>query len=170
MKYTSAEANKLLRKLTEEKYYLLTMEEKSSTFQAALGEDPESVRPEYDYRAVRAAVDELNRKIRTVKHAVSRFNLEHMVPGFDMTVDQMLVYIPQLTAKKEKLSEMKDRLPKQRDTKSTYGRAATIIDYIYTNYDIKEARADFDAVSDELSRAQTALDVLNNTETMEIDI
>lgn len=170
MKYTSAEANKLLRKLTEEKYYLLTMEEKSSTFQAALGEDPESVRPEYDYRAVRAAVDELNRKIRTVKHAVSRFNLEHMVPGFDMTVDQMLVYIPQLTAKKEKLSEMKDRLPKQRDMKSAYGRAATIIDYIYTNYDIKEARADFDAVSDELSRAQTALDVLNNTETMEIDI
>ena len=170
MKYTSAEANKLLRKLTEEKYYLLTMEEKSSTFQAALGEDPESVRPEYDYRAVRAAVDELNRKIRTVKHAVSRFNLEHMVPGFDMTVDQMLVYIPQLTAKKEKLSEMKDRLPKQRDTKSTYGRAATIIGYIYTNYDIKEVRADFDAVSDELSRAQTALDVLNNTETMEIDI
>ena len=170
MKYTSAEANKLLRKLTEEKYYLLTMEEKSSTFQAALGEDPESVRPEYDYRAVRAAVDELNRKIRTVKHAVSRFNLEHMVPGFDMTVDQMLVYIPQLTAKKEKLSGMKDRLPKQRDPKSTYGRVTTIIDYIYTNYDIKEARADFDAISDELSRAQTALDVLNNTETMEIDI
>ena len=170
MKYTSAEANKLLRKLTEEKCYLLTMEEKCSTFQAALGEDPESVRPEYDYRAVRAAVDELNRKIRTVKHAVSRFNLEHVVPGFDMTVDQMLVYIPQLTAKKEKLSEMKDRLPKQRDPKSTYGRVTTIIDYIYTNYDIKEARADFDAVSDELSRAQTALDVLNNTETMEIDI
>ena len=31
------------------------------------------------------------------------------------------------------------------------------------------AKADLDAVSDELARAQTALDVLNNTELMEIE-
>ena len=170
MKYTSSEANKLLRKLNEETNSLCAMEEKISTFRAALGEDPESVRPEYDYRAVQETLDELDRKIRVVKHAVNRFNLEHVVPGFDMTVDQMLVYIPQLSFRKRKLSEMAGRLPKERQDRIYSGRnAAPVIEYAYANYDIKTAKADLDAVSDELARAQTALDVLNNTELMEIE-
>ena len=49
MKYTSAQANKLLKKLNDEYDLLLAEEAESSTFLAAMGEDPESVRPEYDY-------------------------------------------------------------------------------------------------------------------------
>lgn len=48
MKYTSSEANKLLRRLNEERDAVLVKEQKSSTFLAAMGEDPESVRPKYD--------------------------------------------------------------------------------------------------------------------------
>ena len=53
MKYhvTSAEAAKLLKKLLDEKSILLADEYRSSTFNAALGEDVESVRPMYDYAA-----------------------------------------------------------------------------------------------------------------------
>ncbi|MDO4325445.1 MAG: hypothetical protein Q4E24_05330, partial [bacterium] len=112
MKYTSSEANKLLRRLNEERDAVLAKEQKSSTFLAAMGEDPESVRPQYDYAAVQNTVEMLNWKIRTVKHAISQFNLTQTVQGFDMTVDQMLVYIPQLTARKKKLAVMKGRLPK----------------------------------------------------------
>ncbi len=167
MKYTSSEANKLLRKLNEKRDALLAKEQKSSTFLAAMGEDPESVRPEYDYFSTQKELDALDFKIRTVKHAINVFNLEHMVPGFDMTIDQMLVYIPQLTAKKQKLAQMKNRLPKQRE-RDAYSRSSHIIDYSYANYDIKAVEADYAFVVDELARAQTALDVLNNTETMEI--
>ena len=39
MEYTSAEAGKLLRKLNEEKNQLESMEQRSSMFNAALGED-----------------------------------------------------------------------------------------------------------------------------------
>lgn len=170
MKYTSSEANKLLRRLNEERNALLDKEEKSSTFLAAMGEDPEMLRPEYDYGETQKALAELDRKIRVVKHAINGFNLNCVVPGFQMTIDQMLVYIPQLTARKQKLSQMMSRLPKQRDMGSLYGHASNIIDYNYANYDIKAAEADYEAVSDELARAQTALDVLNNTETMEIEI
>ena len=171
MKYTSSEANKLLRKLNEEMVSLCSMEEKISTFRAIVGEDPESVRPEYDYRAVQEALDELDRKIRVVKHAVNQFNLEHVVPGFDMTVDQMLVYIPQLSLRKRKLSGMARRLPKERQDCIYSGRnAAPVVEYTYANYDVKAAKADLDAVSDELARAQTALDVLNNTELIETDL
>ena len=49
MEYTSAEANKLLRKLREEHAALISKESKASSFIISLGEDPESVRPEYDY-------------------------------------------------------------------------------------------------------------------------
>jgi len=100
----------------------------------------------------------LDTKIRAVKHAINRFNVEHEVPGFGMTIDQMLVYIPQLTRRKQKLLEMQDRLPKQREP----GYGANIIDYSYANYDIGAARADYAKVSDELARAQTALDVANS--------
>lgn len=170
MKYTSSEANKLLRRLNEERNALLDKEEKSSTFLAAMGEDPEALRPEYDYGETQKALAELDRKIRVVKHAINGFNLNCVVPGFQMTIDQMLVYIPQLTARKQKLSQMMSRLPKQRDMGSLYGHTSNIIDYSYANYDIKAAETDYEAVSDELARAQTALDVLNNTETMEIVI
>lgn len=170
MKYTSSEANKLLRRLNEERDAVLVKEQKSSTFLAAMGEDPESVRPEYDYIAVQNTVAKLDQKIRTVKHAINQFNLTQTVPGFDMTVDQILVYIPQLTARKNKLSEMKNRLPKQRETSERYGHISSVIDYVYTNYDIDAAEADYYAASDELAKAQAALDTLNNTVVMEIDV
>jgi hypothetical protein len=56
------------------------------------------------------------------------FNVTHTVPGFDMTIDQILVYIPQLTAKKIKLYEMKTKLPKTRD-ESTYKKIGSRMFY-----------------------------------------
>lgn len=167
MRYTSAEAGKLLKKLNEERDALAQKEARSSTFLVSLGEDAESVRPDYNYQEMQEALAELERKIRIVKHAINCFNLNQTVPGFDMTIDQMLVYIPQLTARKRKLAGMKDRLPKQRET-DMIGTSSNIIDYSYANYDIALTEKDFEAVSDELARAQTALDVVNNIETMEI--
>ena len=168
MKYTSAEAAKLLRSLNEAHSALSEKEKKCETFLVSVGEDVESVRPEYDYRAVRAQLDELEEKIRRVKHAINTFNLTHVVPGFDMTVDQMLVYIPQLNTRKAKLPERCGRLPKTREN-NAYGRSNTI-DYRYINYELSSTEADLKKVSDTLSRAQTTLDVVNNSEALEIDV
>jgi len=62
MRYTSSEANKLLRRLTEERDALLVKELKSSTFLAAMGEDVDSVRPDYDYAQTQKELEELDRK------------------------------------------------------------------------------------------------------------
>lgn len=166
MLYTSSEAAKLLRKLNEEKLSFENYEKQSSVFNASVNENAESVRPAYSYRDTQRKIDEINRKIRTVKHAINKFNLENEVPGFGMTIDQMLVYLPQLSAKKNKLMTMQNRLPKQREPIRFTG----IIEYSYANYDVDEVRRDYSEVSDELSRAQTALDVLNNSVRFEIDI
>lgn len=170
MTYTSAQASKLLRKLNDQYTLLLQKEEQSSTFLAAMGEDVESVRPPYDYAATQAQLEKLEEQIRIVKHAINLFNTTHTVPGFDMTIDQMLVYIPQLTQKRAKLHRMQGRLAKSREPVSAYTRGGNIIDYWYTNYDVQVAEADFAAVCEQLAKAQTALDLVNNTETMEINL
>ena len=50
MKVTSAQAAKILRNLTNELSDLLRLESKVCTFVAAVGEDPESVRPAYSFQ------------------------------------------------------------------------------------------------------------------------
>ena len=50
MKYTSAEAGKLLKKLNDERASILLREENGKEFLAAVGEDIESVRPEYNFK------------------------------------------------------------------------------------------------------------------------
>ena len=168
MKYSSAEAAKLLRKLNEEVENLEDQEVKRREFNAALGEDVETVRPAYDYVVIGRKLKELQAKIRTVKHALNCFNSTTEVPGFDMTIDQLLVYIPQLSRRKQKLAMMSSCLPKERAKVS--GLGSQIIDYRYANYDIEAAKADYQRVSDELAKAQTALDLVNTTMTMEIKI
>ena len=165
MKCTSAEAAKYLRKLNEDYASLLSREEVRRDFLVSLGEDPESVRPPYDFRETQDALDEMEQKIRRVKHAINLFNTTHTVPGFDLTIDEMLVLIPQLTKRKNKLAEMKEKLPKTRE--QTYSKN-NIVDYRYINYDSDEAASEYEKAAEQLSRAQTALDTVNNTETLEI--
>ena len=168
MKYTSAVAAKLLRKLNEEVENLEAQEAKRREFNAAIGEDIETVRPAYDYADTQRKLKDLEKKIRMVKHTLNCFNSTTEVPGFGMTIDQLLVYIPQLSRRKQKLAMMSSCLPKERANVSGFG--GQIIDYRYANYDVEAVKADYQSVSDELAKAQTALDLVNTTMAMEIEI
>ena len=166
MKLTSAQAAKKLRKLNEHLTYLLDMEDSASEFIAAVSEDLEAARPEYDYEATQRQIAETEDKIRALKHAINVFNSTHRIAGYDMTVDEMLVYIPQLTRRKKRLSAMGATLPKER-VENRY--ASSVIEYSYANYDTRKAAADAAAVSEELFAAQNALDRFNSTETFEFE-
>ena len=154
MNYTSAQANKLLKKLNDEYTALLDKETRSRDFRAAMGEDVESVRPAYDYAETQTRLAALETKIRKLKHAINIFNATQTVDGFDMTIDELLA--------------MKSRLPKER-VEEQYGRQSNIIDYTYANYDIAAVEADYEKAADELSRAQLALDAVNQRETFELE-
>ena len=166
---TSAMAAKYLKKLNEEHEALLRREKKTMTFTAAIQENKEEVRPEYDYGTTQEQLLELERKIRTIKHEINVFNLNQVIPSFDMTVDQMLVYIPQLTARKNKLDKMRSRLPKER-VQDSFSRNSALVEYEYSNYDIQQVEVDYNKVADELARAQNALDKVNSTVTFEMEI
>lgn len=169
MKMTSAQAAKLLRQWNESLKALQRREENTKTFLASLGEDLESVRPEYDYAAMQTEQAAIEANIRKLKHTLNVFNTTTVIPEFEMTIDQMLIYLPQLTNRLEKLSRMKELLPKQREN-ALYSRNSAIIDYRYANYDIQTVEKDYEVLAETLAKAQTALDYINNTVLLEVDL
>lgn len=171
MKYTvtSAEASKMLKKCLDERNIVLANERQCCVFNATLAEDVESVRPSYDYEVTQKVLEDFDKKIRIIKHALNCFNSTQIVAETGMTIDQVLVYIPQLSAMRDRLYRMQDRLPKQRSLADGVG-SITVIDYCYTNYSVEKAKEDYIRVSDELRQIQTALDVVNTTVTMEIEL
>ncbi len=169
MKVTSAQAAKILRSLINEFNDLMHLESKASLFIAAVGEDPESVRPAYSFEETREKAKKLNEQIRTLKHAINVFNSTTKVPGFDMTVDEVLVFLPQLNADVSRLGAMKSVLPKERV--DTYGRQSVgLIDYKYANYDIAAAEREYREAADTLAKLQLALDTVNSTIEFEANI
>ena len=162
MKYTSAEANKLLKRLMDEEYALIQQESMRYTFIAATVENIEDVRPVYDFAATQKKIDEYDAAIREVKHAINRFNTTTTVPEFDMKIDEMLVYLPQLKRQKDKLATMFKRLPKNRKGHGYGEKASNFIEYEYANYDIEAAKKLYEEVSDRLVKAQLWLDKVNN--------
>lgn len=167
MRYTSAEANKLLKALELRRNTIKKKEEKAASFQAAANENIEELRPEYDFAKVQAELASLNAKIREVKHAINVFNVSHTLPGYDgLTIDQALVYLPQLSEETRKLSDMASTLPRER----IESFRSMIVDYSIANYDIGEAEKAYEDVSERLTSLQLALDKANNSDTMEIDV
>ena len=167
MKLTSAEANKMLNKLNADRDALLEMERQSQIFTAATVENVEDARPEYSYEDTREKVVALDEKVRQIKHALNLFNVSQELPGFSMTIDQALVYIPQLTQRVRRLSAMR-LIPKK--IRNTASRSANLIEYDYANFDPERAEADYKEAADTLARLQNALDLVNSTVNLEIEL
>ena len=168
MKYTSAEANKLLKEIETRIEVLQKKENKSRSFNAASSEDPDALRPAYDFEETQRQLAVLEKNVRTVKHAINVFNTTHTLPGYDdLTIDQALVYLPQLSGKVRKLKEMASALPRERVVDSYRGN---IIDYVIANYDIAAVESAYHEEQEKLRKLQLALDAANSGETMEIDI
>lgn len=53
-----------------------------------MGEEPESVSPEYDCERTQAALLNPEKRIIKLKHAINIFNTSHKLPGFELTVDK----------------------------------------------------------------------------------
>ena len=163
-KMNSQEANKLLNKINSQIKSLEAIESMSSTFIAATIENVEDVRPEYNFWKVRNEITILQEKVRKIKHAINLFNVSTELPGMSITIDQALIFMPQLTSNLYKLEAMKTKLPKER----IHSSSGNIIDYKYANYDIKDAEEEYEATSDMLAKLQNAMNIVNST--IEFDI
>ena len=67
---------------------------------------------------------------------------------------------------------MAAHLPKERvdDSNYRFGSRTSFVDYEVTNYDAIDAKAAYDRTADTLAKLQLALDTVNTTETMDIEV
>ena len=156
---------KKINALKEELKDLERSEKQSCTFTFTVGEDFEAIRPSYDYKETQKRYMELTEEIRKLRHTMNVFNTSTIVPGFDMTVDQMLWYLPQMRERKQTLKKLEGQPISGRSS----GIFEGIVRYEYCNYSVQKATEDYKKIADEYAKAHTALDLINVTGEIEID-
>ena len=169
-KMTSAYANKMLKSLEEDKAYWVNKEAASSTYVAAINEEP--VVPEYDYAEVAATIAKIDDKIAVIKHAlnVANANAKVQVGDTEMSIDTILIKMAQLNRRKLVLDEMRKQLPKSREEQRSYMSRNAVPEYRYINYDLDLIRREYEHVSETIMEMQMALDKYNQTVQFDVDI
>ncbi len=170
MNMTSAYANKLIKKLNEDKEFWCNKECNSCTYTAATDEEP--VIPEYDYAEVAAKIAEIDEKIVNIKHAINVSNSTNAVEVGDkkMTIDEILVRMAQQNRRKSFLDMLRKREPKTRINSGMYSARKTAPEYEYINYDLDLVKSEYDRIDAEIAAMQMALDKYNQTVEFEVDI
>ena len=167
---TSAYANKMLKSLEEDKAFWVNKEAASSTYVAAVNEEP--VVPEYDYAEVAATIAALDEKIAIIKHALNVTNAtaKIQVGDAEMSIDTILIRMAQLNKRKSVLDQMRKQLPKAREEQLSYMSRNTVPEYRYINYDLDLIKREYETVSRTIMEMQMALDRYNQTVQFEVDI
>ena len=169
-KMTSAYANKMIRKLNEDKAFLRSKEVSGYIYIAALDEEP--VIPDYDYSEVSAKIKEIDEKIAKIRHAINLANCTNTVEesGEKMTIDTVLVRMAQLNRRKEELDQMRKLQPKVRLSTGLYSQKKTAPEYQYINYDLEQVQKDYDVIDARIAALQLVLDRYNQTVEFDEDI
>ena len=167
---TSAYANKMLKSLEDDKAFWINKEVASSTYVAAINEEP--VVPEYDYTEVAATIVALDEKIAIIKHALNLTNAtaKVLVGDAEMNIDTILIKMAQLNKRKSVLDQMRKQLPKVREEQHSYMSRNAIPEYRYINYDLDLIKKEYEAVSKTIMEMQMALDKYNQTVQFEVNI
>ena len=136
-KMTSAYANKVLRKLQEDKEFWLSKECEGYAYVAALDEEP--VIPDYDYRTVADNISEIDEQIALIKHTINVINTTNEIHVGDkkMSIDTILVKMAQLNKRKNILDRMRKMQPKTRINSGMYTARKTSPEYQYINFDLE---------------------------------
>ena len=167
---TSAYANKMLRSLEEDKAFWVNKEAASSTYVAAINEEP--VVPEYDYSEVASTIAAIDDKIAIIKHALNVTNATAsvQVDETEMSIDTILIKMAQLNKRKNILDRMRKQLPKSREEQLAYRSRNVVPEYRYINYDLELIKQEYERVSKAIMEMQMALDKYNQTVQFEVDI
>ena len=168
MRVTSAYANKILKQLNEEKEYWLNKEKESMIYTASADEDP--LIPDYDYDDVSERLNQIDKKICNIKHAINKSNINSVIEVFgeEYSIDCLLVRMAQISKRKMTLDKMRKKMPKSRIEDDYYSRKP-FVEYRYVNYDIERVKNDYDEISRLLFEMQLKLDEHNQKVEFEID-
>lgn len=169
-KMTSAYANKLLKKLNEDKEFWNNKERNGYLYVAAVDEEP--VIPDYDYCDVAKNIEEIDDKIVKIKHAINLANATNQIQVGDkqMTADMILVRMAQLNVRKQMLDNMRKQSPKKRIDVRAYSARKAEPEYQYINYDLELIKAEYERIDTEIAQMQMALDKYNQIVEFDVEI
>ena len=161
MKVCNSEAMKYIKELERQKDILLYTENNRSTI--SYKEDEVKQASKYDYETTRKGIEELNEKIRKIKHLLSVANTTTIVDGFNMTIGEALVYLAQLNSEYEQVSRLAAR-----DKVSRRITANGVLEYTECVYDPETAEAKQKEIYATIAKLQVAIDRANLTHFIEI--
>ena len=169
MKMTSAYANKVIKKLNDDKEFWRNKEREGYLYVASLDEEP--VIPDYNYSEVAAKIAEIDEKIVKIKHAISLANATNKIDvgnGRQMTIDMILIAMAQLSNRKAFLDTMRKQQPKVRLNSGAFSTKKTSPEYQYINYDLALVQSEYERIDQEIANMQLALDRYNQTFEFEV--
>lgn len=163
MKITGAEVNKMIKRLNYEKKLLIDQEREGSCYVFVKGGT--DFVPEYDFDAVQQGIEEIDRKVVILKHALNLFNSSYVLLNGE-TIDQGLVRMAQLENRRERL----ERLAKVRCRKRRHTKNGTIAEYGCANYDVNKVRKILTDIVSEIEEIQLQLDRINSTVLIDVAV
>ena len=144
-----------------ERRELLKEEKKVCSYRVMEGEDPSAKKPEYDYVETWNQIMEFDDSIRSVKHAINSFSVSRYVPEYDMTLDELEMYLEDLDRRFNTLKELGDAHPIKRTIVNRSVR------HTIANYDLKQARKDSERLDDECRKVRRIISEIKESEEFE---
>lgn len=144
-----------------ERRELLKEEKKACSYRVMEGEDPSAKKPEYDYVETWNQIMEFDDSIRSAKHAINSFSVSRYVPEYDMTLDELEMYLEDLGRRFNTLKELGDAHPIKRTIVNRSVR------HTIANYDLKQARKDSERLDDERRKVRRIISEIKESEVFE---
>ena len=144
-----------------ERRELLKEEKKVCSYRVMEGEDPSAKKPEYDYVETWNQLMEYDDSIRSVKHAINSFSVSRYVPEYNMTLDELEMYLEDLDRRFNTLKELGDAHPIKRTIVNRSVR------HTIANYDLKQARKDSERLDDECRKVRRIISEIKESEEFE---
>ena len=144
-----------------ERRELLKEEKKVCSYRVMEGEDSSAKKPEYDYEETLNQLMEFDDSIRSAKHTINSFSVSHYVPEYNMTLDELEMYLEDLDRRFNTLKELGDAHPIKRTIVNRSVR------HTIANYDLKQARKDSERLDDECRKVRRIISEIKESEEFE---
>ena len=144
-----------------ERRELLKEEKKAYSYRGMEGEDPSAKKPEYDYEETRNQLMEFDDSVRLAKHTINSFSVSRYVPEYNMTLDELEMYLEDLNRRFNTLKELGEARPIKRTIVNRSVR------HTIANYDLKQARKDSERLDDECRKVRRIISEIKESEVFE---
>ena len=144
-----------------ERRELLKEEKKACSYKVMEGEDPSAKKPEYDYEETRDQLKYFDDSVRLAKHTINSFTVSRFIPEYNMTLDELEMYLEDLDRRFNTLKELGEARPIKRTIVNRSVR------HTIANYDLKQARKDSERLDDERRKVRKIISEIKESEEFE---